>query len=87
MLGIELKLAGIQMGLSEGKADATWQAINLKKIEVGDATKNSVLGRQVQAGRLPRSCWWNVTKRRHRSRIQWQRQKLAYEMEYAGLIG
>ena len=37
----ELKLAGIQMGLSEkGKADATRQAINLKKIEVvGDATK------------------------------------------------
>ena len=36
-----------------------------------------VLGRQVQAGRLPRSRWQNVTRRRHRSGVRRQRPQVS----------
>ena len=77
----ELKLAGIQMGLSEkGKADATRQAINLKKIEVVGDTKEllSLADKSKQVDYLVRV--GKVTKRRHRSRIRWQRQEAGFRV-------
>jgi len=85
----ELKLAGIQMGLSEkGKADATRQAINLKKIEVvGDATKEllSLADKSKQVDYLMR-----VGGKSRDDAIalvySGNDKKLAYELEYAGLL-
>jgi len=85
----ELKLAGIQMGLSEkGKADATRQAINLKKIEVvGDATKEllSLADKSKQVDYLVR-----VGKMSQKDATalvySGNDRKLAFELEYAGLI-
>jgi len=84
----ELKLAGIQMGLSEkGKADATRQAINLKKIEVvGDATKEllSLADKSKQVDYLVR-----VGGKSQEDAIalvySGNDKKLAFELEYGGL--
>ena len=84
----ELKLAGIQMGLSEkGKADATRQAINLKKIEVvGDATKEllSLADKSKQVDYLMR-----VGGKSRDDAIalvySGNDKKLAFELEYSGL--
>ena len=84
----ELKLAGIQMGLSEkGKADATRQAINLKKIEVvGDATKEllSLADKSKQVDYLMR-----VGGKSRDDAIalvySGNDKKLAFELEYGGL--
>ena len=85
----ELKLAGIQMGLSEkGKADATRQAINLKKIEVvGDATKEllSLADKSKQVDYLVRV--GNMTQKDATALVYGgDDRKLAYELEYAGLL-
>ena len=85
----ELKLAGIQMGMSEkGKADATRQAINLKKIEVvGDATKEllSLADKSKQVDYLVR-----VGKMSQKDATalvySGNDKKLAFELEYAGLL-
>ena len=84
----ELKLAGITMGLSEkGKADATRQAINLKKIEVvGDATKEllSLADKSKQVDYLMR-----VGGKSRDDAIalvySGNDKKLAFELEYGGL--
>ena len=84
----ELKLAGIQMGLSEkSKADATRQAINLKKIEVvGDATKEllSLADKSKQVDYLMR-----VGGKSRDDAIalvySGNDKKLAFELEYSGL--
>ena len=84
----ELKLAGITMGLSEkGKADATRQAINLKKIEVvGDATKEllSLADKSKQVDYLMR-----VGGKSRDDAIalvySGNDKKLAFELEYSGL--
>ncbi len=85
----ELKLASIQMGLSEkGKADATRQAINLKKIEVvGDATKEllSLADKSKQVDYLVRV--GNMTQKDATALVYGgDDRKLAYELEYAGLL-
>jgi len=85
----ELKLAGITMGLSEkGKADATRQAINLKKIEVvGDATKEllSLADKSKQVDYLVRV--GNMTQKDATALVYGgDDRKLAYELEYAGLL-
>jgi len=85
----ELKLAGIQMGLSEkSKADATRQAINLKKIEViGDATKEllSLADKSKQVDYLVRV--GGMSQKDATALVySGNDRKLAYEMEYAGLL-